>query len=106
MSRALVQAPKTARLGEVVEVRAVIAHPMETGFRLDTMGKFVQRDLIRRFTCHEAGQLVFEAELHAAVSANPFFAFQVRINAATTLSLRWVGDKGFDRTETVHIALA
>ncbi len=33
MANVLVNAPKTARRGQAVEIKALILHPMETGFR-------------------------------------------------------------------------
>ena len=51
MARTLLTVPPTARRGEVIELRALIAHPMETGFRPDANGRVLPRNLIRRFVC-------------------------------------------------------
>ena len=45
--RVLIQVPATARRGEVIEVRATIAHPMETGFRPGADGRPVPRDVVQ-----------------------------------------------------------
>ena len=55
MARALINVPETARRGEVVEVRAMIAHPMETGYRMGPNGVNIPRDTIRRFSCSYDG---------------------------------------------------
>ena len=47
-TRALLNLPKTARRGDVIEVRATVAHPMETGYRADADGRVLPRDLVRR----------------------------------------------------------
>lgn len=98
--RTLIVVPATAKRGEVIEVRATIAHPMETGYRADAEGRVVPRDIIRRFSCDWDGERVFEAELHPAVAANPMVAFSVTALASGTLTLRWRGDGGFEHAET------
>ena len=44
-------APAKARKGEVIEIKTLINHVMETGFRRDTVGQAIPRDIITRFTC-------------------------------------------------------
>jgi sulfur-oxidizing protein SoxZ len=106
MARTLIQVPPQARRGEVVEIRATIAHPMESGYRTDADGRTVPRDLIRSFSCHQGGTLVFAAEFHPAVSANPYIAFTLRAEASGPLTLRWQGDHGFDQSEVVPFNVA
>jgi sulfur-oxidizing protein SoxZ len=106
MARALITVPATAKRGEVVEVRTLIAHPMETGFRVGADGQRVPRDILRRLTCRYNGELVFSAELFAAIAANPYVAFHVAAVASGTLSLTWEGDAGFAQTESVAIVVA
>ena len=69
--RAILTAPASVRAGEVVEIRALIQHTMETGYRLGANGEELPRDLVRRVECRFDGELVFAADLHAAISANP-----------------------------------
>ena len=47
-ARALLNAPSRARRGEVVEVRALLQHAMETGYRRGSDGELMPRDLVRR----------------------------------------------------------
>lgn len=106
MARTLLTVPKTARRGETVGLRTLIAHPMETGHRNDAQGRLLPRDIIRRFECRFDGELVFEAELYPAVSANPYLAFSMRAESSGTLSFRWSGDNGFEQVETVALTVA
>lgn len=106
MARALVNMPRTARRGEVIEIRALIGHPMETGYRPGADGKVLARDILRRFSCRYNGEQVFGAELHPAISANPYIAFHTVATESGTLEFRWEGDKGFSHTETVTITVA
>jgi len=105
MARTLLNVPKTARKGEVIEIRALIAHPMETGFRPGADGKVQPRDIIRRFACRYNGETVFAAELFSAISANPYVAFHTVATETGTLEFEWQGDNGFAQTERAPITV-
>ena len=109
MARALVTMVRTAKRGELIEIRTLIAHPMETGYRPGEDGSVRPRDLIRRFSCHyEDGrndELVFSAELFPAVAANPLISFFTVATASGTLRFRWEGDNGFVQVERVAISV-
>jgi len=98
--------PGQIRAGEVIEVRTLVSHVMETGQRRDQSGQVVPRDIIRRFTARFEGELVFEMELHPAVAANPYIAFPLRVERAGTLELAWTNDAGEERklTQAVRVA--
>jgi sulfur-oxidizing protein SoxZ len=106
VARALVNVPKTARHGEIVEVRAMIAHPMETGYRIGPNGTNIPRDIIRRFTCTYDGEEVFSADLFPAVSANPFIAFTLVATASGTLEFAWTDDGGKMQTASAEITVS
>lgn len=105
MARTLINAPSTAKVGEVIEIRATIGHPMETGYRPDDSGKILARDIIKKFSCQYNGELVFSAEMFSAISANPYLAFYTVATESGTLALTWVGDNGFSQTETVKLTV-
>ena len=50
-ARTLIHLPPLSKKGDVIEVRTMIAHAMETGYRPGADGKVLPRDLIRRFVC-------------------------------------------------------
>jgi sulfur-oxidizing protein SoxZ len=100
MAKALVNVPAKVRKGEIVEIKALIAHPMETGYRTGADGRLVPRDIINRFLCTLDGQEVFSADLYPAVSANPFIAFTIRAERSGTLTFRWLDDRGGGQVET------
>ena len=101
--RALLHAPASAPRGSVIEIRATAAHPMETGYRRSSEGEMLPRDLIRRVEARFEGELFFSAELHAAVSANPYLAFSLRLPGSGELRVRWTGDRGLAHEERVRI---
>lgn len=105
MARTLVNAPKTAKRGEVIEIRATIGHPMETGFRPDENGKILPRNIVNKFSCTYNGELVFSAEMFSAVSANPYLAFHTVATESGTLTLTWEGDNGFNQSETLTLTV-
>ncbi|MGZ8290386.1 MAG: thiosulfate oxidation carrier complex protein SoxZ [Telluria sp.] len=106
MARALITIPAQARRGDIIEIKVLIAHPMETGYRPGADGKVLARDIIRRFTCLYNGQQVFGAELHPAISANPYIAFFTVALETATLEFRWEGDNGFVQSETRTLTVA
>lgn len=103
--RSLVQAPASAQRGQVITVNATIGHTMETGYRRGSDGKMLSRDLIRRFTCTWQGEQVFAANMHAAMSSNPYLSFRVRVMESGMLQLSWTGDKGFTHTLDLELDL-
>ena len=108
--QALIKVPARARSGEVIEVSALIAHPMETGYRVDAEGRKLPRNILRRFRWEllldgEPPKLLFEAELHPAVSANPYLAFEMVARRTGTLRFSWDGDEGFSHAETAALTV-
>lgn len=106
MASVLISAPKQARRGEVIEIKTLVSHPMETGHRRDQMGGAIPRDIIRRFVCSYNGTEVFRADLHPAISANPFIVFSTVATESGTLTFTWTGDNGFSATESATITVS
>ena len=105
MARALVNVPPSARRGSIVEIKALIAHPMETGFRADDSGAAVPRNIITRFVCTYRGEEIFSADLFPAMTANPFIAFSTVATESGEIVFTWTGDNGFAQTETATITV-
>jgi sulfur-oxidizing protein SoxZ len=105
MARALIHVPATAKPGEVIEIKTLISHPMESGYRVGTNGAPIPRDIITRFTCAYNGEEIFRAELSPAIAANPFIAFFTTATESGTLVFHWSGDNGFSTTETAAITV-
>ena len=105
MTRALINVPKTAKRGEVIEMRALVAHPMETGYREGTNGVVIPRNIIKRFVCKYAGEEVFAAELFPAVAANPYIAFHTVATASGTIVFEWTDDRGETQTASAEITV-
>ncbi len=105
MASALVNVPPRARRGEVIEIKTLLSHPMETGYRRTQLGTAIPRDIVRLFVCTYNGTEVFRAELHPAIAANPFFAFSTVATESGTIAFQWTGDNGFSATESAAITV-
>ena len=105
MASALINVPERAKRGEIIEIKTLISHTMETGFRRTQLGAPIPRDIIRRFVCTYNGTEVFRAELHPAMSANPFIVFSTVATESGTLTFHWTGDNGFSVTESAPISV-
>jgi sulfur-oxidizing protein SoxZ len=105
MTRALINVPPKAKRGDIIEIKTLISHPMETGYRVGTNGSRIPRDIVTRFTCTYNGAEIFRAELSPAIAANPFIAFFTTATESGTLAFEWSGDNGFSATETAAIAV-
>jgi sulfur-oxidizing protein SoxZ len=105
MARALINVPAKAKRGEIIEIKTLIQHEMETGFRVSNNGSVIPRDIITDFVCKYNGEEIFRADLHPAISANPFFTFFTVATQSGTISFEWSGDNGFAVTETANIAV-
>ena len=103
--KVIVTVPKQAKRGEVIQIKTLAQHTMETGFRRTQYGEPIPRDIIRRFVCAWNGEEVFRAELHPAIAANPFLSFTVVATESGTISFTWTGDNGFAHTETRAITV-
>jgi sulfur-oxidizing protein SoxZ len=106
MARVIVNAPASAKRGEVIEIKTLAAHVMETGFRRSQTGELIPRDIITQFVCTYNGTEIFRAELYPATAANPLIAFTTVATESGTLEFKWTGDNGYAATQTATISVA
>ena len=86
--------PKEAKKGEVIEIKTLIAHVMESGQRKDRDGNTIPRKIINKFSCEFNGQPVFSCDIEPAVSANPYLEFTAKVAESGTFKFTWVDDDG------------
>ena len=101
-----VDVPKTAKRGEIIDIKTLVAHSMETGFRRTHLGTPIPRDIITTFVCLYNGVEVFRAELHPSISANPYLQFSTVATESGTLEFKWSGDNGFSATQSARISVS
>lgn len=81
--------PDTAKQGEVIEIKALIQHPMESGFRRGSRGEVIERNIITMFECQYDGETIFSACFHPAIAANPILTFNLVATQTGTLTFTW-----------------
>jgi len=106
MASTLINVPPKAKRGDIIEIKTLVRHAMETGFRRTQLGALIPRDIIRSFVCTYNGAEIFSAELHPAIAANPYLTFTTVATESGTIAFKWVGDNGFAVTETAAITVA
>ena len=101
-----VKVPKTASAGEVITIKTLISHDMESGQRKDKEGNVIPREIINTFTCSFNGTKVFECELDPAISANPYFEFSAKVPESGTFTFTWKDDNGETYTDEKTIEVS
>jgi sulfur-oxidizing protein SoxZ len=105
MARALINVPAKAKRGDVIAIRTLVSHAMETGFRRTITGAPIPRDIIHEFVCTYNGEEIFRAELFPAITANPFMTFHTVATESGTIEFKWTGDNGFSATASATITV-
>jgi sulfur-oxidizing protein SoxZ len=105
MASALINVPAHAKRGEVIEIKTLMSHIMETGYRHTADGKVVPRNIITGFTCRYNGTEIFRADLFPAIAANPFISFFTVAAESGKFDFEWIGDNGFSETASASISV-
>jgi sulfur-oxidizing protein SoxZ len=105
-ARPRVRVPDTAQAGEVILIRALISHQMESGQRRDGSGALIPRRIINTFTCAFNGQPVFSCDLEPAIAANPYFEFHAKVSESGVFSFIWADDDGSVYTDEQRIEVS
>ena len=100
-----VKVPKKAAAGEVLEIKALISHPMHTGLAKDKKGNKIPRKIINRFTVSYNNEKFFDMEMEPSISANPFVVFPFKMEQAGTMTFVWHEDGGEQYSLEKKIAL-
>jgi sulfur-oxidizing protein SoxZ len=103
MASALINVPKKAKRGEIIEIKTLMSHIMETGYRRTATGEIIPRDIITSFVCRYNGVEIFRADLFPAIAANPFITFFTVATESGKFDFEWIGDRGFNETASASI---
>jgi len=106
MPDARISVPPSVARGKPFEVRIIIRHAMETGYRTDESGKSIPRNVIRSLTCRYNGEVVFSARLSSGIAANPYLRFFVTAKESGQLAFEWVDDAGARGTDGATLTVA
>ena len=105
MPDARVNVPAEVPRGKPFEVRILIRHPMETGYRTDDAGKPIARNVLSTFACRYNGEAVFSARLSSGIAANPYLRFFVTARDSGQLTFEWIDDSGVRGGERVAVTV-
>jgi len=103
--KARIKLPKDAKRGEIIQIKTLVAHLMESGQRRDKDGKLIPRMIINKFACTFNGKPVFSCGLESAVAANPYLQFSAKVEESGTFKFSWIDDDGNTITaeETISV---
>ena len=101
-----IRLPKEAKKGDVIQIKTLVSHVMETGLRKDENGNLIPRKIINAFACTFNGKPVFSCELEPAIAANPYLQFSARVEESGTFRFSWTDDEGttFTADEAITVA--
>ncbi|MCI4664021.1 MAG: thiosulfate oxidation carrier complex protein SoxZ [Neomegalonema sp.] len=105
--RPRVKVPKTAAAGDVVTIKTLISHPMESGHRKDPdTGAPIPRKIINRFKTTFEGELVLDVAIEPSISANPYFKFEMKVPKTGTVRFEWTDDDGsvYSKEKTITVS--
>ena len=105
-SKPRVKVPKIASVGDIITIKTLISHKMESGQRKNKKGEPIPRRIINKFTATFNGETVFSADIDPAVSANPYFEFSARVNESGVFKFIWLDDDGSEYTTEKKIAVS
>ena len=94
-SKPRVKAPKKASKGDILTIKTLISHKMETGLRKNKKtGKIIPRQIINKFVAQFNGADIFSVDLDPAISANPYFQFKMKAEESGEFAFMWIDDNG------------
>lgn len=101
-----VKVPSSASAGEVIVIKTLISHPMESGQRKDSSGNPIPRSIINRFVCEFGGEVVIDVTMEPAISTNPYFEFEAKVPASGDFKFTWYDDDGsvYEETKSVTVS--
>ena len=100
-----VKVPSSASAGEVIEIKTLISHQMESGQRRDSDGNIIPRSIINRFVATFNGETVIDVEMEPAISTNPYFEFQAKVPESGDFVFTWYDDDGSVYEETASVTV-
>ena len=95
---------KSKTRNNITTVRAIIRHPMETGFRIDIeTGERVPQHYIKKILVKHNAKVIFACDWSRAVSKNPYLSFMFKNSKiGDKIEITWFDSKdNTDSLETV-----
>lgn len=100
-----IAAPARATPGEVIELKALIRHDMESGYRRNAYGEQIPRNILKTFECHYDGEVVFRAEFFPGIAADPILTFYTTATRTGALDFRWEDQHGTQAAKRIELVV-
>ena len=100
-----VRMPASAKKDEIIEIKTLISHDMESGQRKDAEGKTIPRRIISKLEATYNGKPLFIADWHPSISANPYQSFFLRATESGEVAFAWTDDNGDVYRTTAKLAV-
>ncbi len=83
-------------LGEAIQIRILIVHPMETGRTLEPQTQqSLAAHFIQTMTVLHNGEVIVQADMGSGISKDPYFAFMLNGGQlGDTISVDWSDNRG------------
>ncbi len=98
--------PPSVKRGEVFEIKTLVQHPMETGYRRDAVGAPILRHIIETLVVTHNGEEIFRSVMTQGIAANPYIAFFTTVTETGEMVFTWTDEKGLAETQKVAIKVA
>jgi sulfur-oxidizing protein SoxZ len=98
-----IKVPESAAVGESMEIRAMIMHPMENGFNFDSQGTTIPVHIITDFVCTYDGAEIVRVQLQPGLSANPYFSFYLTATRSGSVDFKWTDQDGTVTTNSAQL---
>jgi sulfur-oxidizing protein SoxZ len=99
-----IRIPRSARPGEVIEIRTLMEHPMENGVRGRVEGA-APREMLARLAVRRDGEVILLAEFGNGTAANPYHVFFVRLERSAEFEFTWTDERGRTARATARVAV-
>ncbi|WP_298936268.1 thiosulfate oxidation carrier complex protein SoxZ [uncultured Ruegeria sp.] len=100
-----IKLPREVRAGDMITIKTLITHRMESGQRIDPVGVPIPRSIIHRFLCTFDGETVVDLEIGPGISTNPFFEFEATIPGSGVFTFAWFDDDGAIYTDSKAVVV-
>lgn len=89
-----VKIPDECQVGDIIELRTLIKHPMETGNRKNSSGQIIPKNIIKYLKIMYDKQIIFSAEFGSGISENPYISFYMKVDDSPNVLIVWEDDRG------------
>jgi|HubBroStandDraft_2_1064218.scaffolds.fasta_scaffold02182_11 sulfur-oxidizing protein SoxZ len=98
--------PLSVARDAVIDVRALLVHPMDTGFFRDAEGNPIPAYFVNAVTIAYGGEQVARFEWTSGISRDPFVRFPLRASREAPVQITWKDNKGGVYQQSVDLKFA